>query len=555
MYSNLDLYQSIKSLSIIAPTKLEECLSKANNSNQPLDKIILENDLISDENLGILIADLCQLPYIRLATAQLTKNICSLIPEAYARKNLCLVYKVDAATVYVAINNPLGQNLLDQLETRFHGKYKLAYATKKDILNALKVYADDPKAVFDKLLNTNIDQATKIFTEPPIIKIVDTILSFAYNLGASDIHLEPKDKETLVRFRVDGMMQDIIALPKSLHERLTTRIKVMANLRTDEAQTAQDGKLEIILNDEKVDIRVSFIPVIDGENIVMRLLSEKSRQFSMLDLGFSIEDAKKIDLAKSKPHGMILSTGPTGSGKTTTLYALLKLLNTRNITIMTIEDPVEYEIDGISQIQVNKSTGLTFADGLRSIVRQDPNIILVGEIRDNETADIAVNSAMTGHLVLSTLHTNDAATSIPRLTDMSIEPYLIASTFNLIIAQRLVRKICTQCRVSIEVSTSNLSSGLSSEIIAQEFKSPTIRLYKGIGCPFCNGLGYRGRIGIFETMPISDNIKDAIIKKTPAQEIQKIAIAEGMVTMLRDGLAKAKSGITTIEEVIRVTKE
>jgi type II secretory ATPase GspE/PulE/Tfp pilus assembly ATPase PilB-like protein len=272
-------------------------------------------------------------------------------------------------------------------------------------------------------------------------------------------------------------------------------------------------------------------------------------------LGLSKEDSLKIEAARKKPHGMILSTGPTGSGKTTTLYALLKLLNERSVTIMTIEDPVEYEIDGINQIQVNKATNLTFADGLRSVVRQDPDIILVGEIRDNETADIAVNSAMTGHLVLSTLHTNDAATSIPRLTDMSIEPFLIASTVNVIIGQRLVRKICTQCRTSEEVSVSSLSNLLSHDVLSKYFGSSTTRIYHGKGCRSCNNLGYVGRIGIFEIMEMTDIVKEGITKKLDAGEIQKLAVSEGMITMLEDGINKVKSGITTIEEIMRVTKE
>lgn len=312
---------------------------------------------------------------------------------------------------------------------------------------------------------------------------------------------------------------------------------------------------------DKLDIRVSIVPITEGEKVVMRLLSERSRQFSLEDLGLEADDLSKVGKAIEKPHGMILAVGPTGCGKTTTLYALLKILNKREINIMTIEDPVEYDIEGVNQIQVNPKTELTFAKGLRSIVRQDPDIILVGEVRDNETAGIAINSAMTGHLVLSTLHTNDAATSFVRLMDMGIEPFLIASTINVIAAQRLVRKICSKCRVSVEVPTSQPQSsshlgGLSPELIKKHFgEKDTVRIYHGKGCPVCHQTGYSGRVGVFEVLEVDDEIQRAITSRADSNIIQNIAIKSGMTTMLEDGLRKVQRGITTIEEVMRVTKE
>jgi type IV pilus assembly protein PilB len=552
---NTALYDSIKSLNIIPVKKLDECLAEATNLHKDLHSILLSKDLMSDENIGKLKADLYGLPFVLLQHEALDQKIAKLIPLAYAKENFCLVIKQDKTSTTVAISDGNNENLKKQLSTRFQNKLSLVYSTKRDLSMALKIYADDPKSTFDKLLSSGVDAAKKEPDEPPIIQIVDTIIRFAYDRGASDIHIEPTSNDSLVRFRVDGMMHDIVSLPIDIHPRIATRIKVMANLRTDENQSAQDGKLTLNLEEEKLDVRVSLVPIVEGESIVLRLLAEKSRQFSLLDLGLSTEDSLKIEAARKKPHGMILSTGPTGSGKTTTLYALLKLLNERSVTIMTIEDPVEYQIEGINQIQVNKATNLTFADGLRSVVRQDPDIILVGEIRDNETADIAVNSAMTGHLVLSTLHTNDASTAIPRLTDMGIEPFLIASTLNVIVAQRLVRKICTQCRTSSEIEVDSLSTYLSKDILTKHFGTGKTRVYKGAGCKSCNNLGYLGRIGIFEIMNMTDEIKEAITKKLDAGEIQKLAIAAGMTTMLDDGLAKVKSGITTIEEVMRVTTE
>lgn len=555
MDSNTALYESLKSLNIIPLVKLDECLSLATSQHKDLHSIILSKDLLSDGNIGRLKADIYGLPFVELQHTPLNQSVARLIPQVYARKNFCLAIKQDDHDTTIAISDGNDQNLIKQLTTRFANKLKLVYATKRDISMALKIYEDDPKSTFDKLLESGISAAQTELAEPPIIQIVDTIIRFAYERGASDVHIEPTSDQSLVRFRVDGMMHDIVSLPIDIHPRIATRIKVMADLRTDENQSAQDGKLTLNLEEEKLDVRVSLVPIVAGESIVLRLLAEKSRQFSLLDLGLSKEDSQKIELARKKPHGMILSTGPTGSGKTTTLYALLKLLNERSVTIMTIEDPVEYQIEGISQIQVNKSTGLTFADGLRSVVRQDPNIILVGEIRDNETADIAINSAMTGHLVLSTLHTNDASTSIPRLMDMGVEPFLIASTLNIVVAQRLVRKICTQCRTSYEIETASLSSYLSKDLIVKHFGIGKTRIYKGVGCRSCNNLGYLGRVGIFEIMTMTEELKEAITKKLDAGVIQKLAIEQGMTTMLDDGLAKVKSGITTIEEIMRVTSQ
>ena len=338
---------------------------------------------------------------------------------------------------------------------------------------------------------------------------------------------------------------------------IVSRIKILAKLRTDETRQAQDGKILTRLDDEKLDIRVSVVPTTQGEKTVMRLLSAKGKYFDLADLGMSVPDLKIVKKAIRESYGMILSTGPTGSGKTTSLYALIKILNSRNINICTIEDPVEYDLEGVNQIQVNPKTNLTFADGLKSILRQDPDIIMVGEIRDSETASIAVNSAMTGHLVLSTLHTNDAAIALPRLLDMKIEPFLIASTVNVVIAQRLVRRICMKCIVSYVLSPEEVE-GLKQEIDFKKFLNITeldeIRFYKGKGCEHCNKSGYTGRIGIFEVLEVKDNIKELILVRADADKIKKQAIENGMTTMLEDGFGKVISGLTSIEEVLRVIK-
>jgi type IV pilus assembly protein PilB len=395
----------------------------------------------------------------------------------------------------------------------------------------------------------------KIQADPPIIKIVDTLIKYAYENKSSDIHLDPLDEKAIIRFRVDGILHDIVSIPLQIHTQVVTRIKVLSRLRTDEHQAAQDGKLRYKLDSGELDIRVSIVPITEGEKVVMRLLSDQNRQFSLHDLGFSDSDLDKVKNAFTKPYGMILATGPTGSGKTTTLYSILKLLNERKINIMTIEDPVEYDMQGVNQIQVNKETNLTFAEGLRSIVRQDPDVILVGEIRDPETASIAINSAMTGHLVLSTLHTNDSATTFPRLLDMKVEPFLISSTVTIVVAQRLVRQICTKCRTGKDIPVGAETKDLPSELLNKYFKSKkSIRVYYGKGCSVCHKTGYRGRIGIFETLLMSPEIKKAVVERKTSDEIHAIALKEGMTSMLEDGMSKISQGLQQLKKYCALPK-
>ncbi|PIU98518.1 type II secretion system protein GspE [Candidatus Wolfebacteria bacterium CG03_land_8_20_14_0_80_40_12] len=400
-----------------------------------------------------------------------------------------------------------------------------------------------------------VEEELKRGSEVSIIDLVDSLIEHAYNSRASDIHIDPEEKRLRVRLRIDGVLHDAFIFPKEIQSEIITRIKVLSGLRTDEHQAAQDGRFRTIIKEtsEPIDIRISIAPTYYGENAALRLLAEKAEKFTLETLGFSKKDLEKVMKAAKNPYGMILCTGPTGSGKTTTLYTILKILNTKEVSIITIEDPIEYSIEGIDQIQVNARTGLTFANGLRSILRQDPNIIMVGEIRDEETAAIAINAALTGHLLLSTLHTNDAATTLPRLLDMKIEPFLIASTVNVAIGQRLVRKICSDCKVKktiTDVEFKNLTEFLSPEILDEH------RIfYKGEGCGKCENSGYFGRIGIHEVLEIDDNIRKTIIAKTDASEIQRIAVKNGMTTILEDGFKKALAGITTIEEVLRVIHE
>ena len=392
-------------------------------------------------------------------------------------------------------------------------------------------------------------------TDISIINLVDYLIEKAHKSRVSDIHIDPTVKDVRVRFRVDGVLGEAYSFPKTIHGEIISRVKVLAKLRTDEHQATQDGRFRYVFPEEGefVDIRVSIVPTYHGENAVMRLLSDKAEQFTLESLGFRESDRKKIIDAMKKSSGMILATGPTGSGKTTTLYTLIKMLNSPEVSIVTIEDPIEYAVSDIEQIQVNSKSGLTFANGLRSILRQDPNIIMVGEIRDTETANIAVNTALTGHLLLSTLHTNDASTTLPRLLDMGIEEYLVASTVNIAIGQRLVRKICQDCKEKLEM-TEALRESLNSSPFGKMLKENQV-FYKGKGCQKCGNSGYSGRICINEVLVADDVIREAILRKASASEIRTLAIGRGMTTMLEDGFHKIEEGLTTIEEILRVMHE
>ncbi len=556
--NNDSVYKQLSDLGVIDQALLDDAFEEVKETGDDLGKILLARDLISDENLGMLIADMWGVPFVRLERTAIKRETLSLIPELMSRSKLLLLFYEDDKEVHVAMNNPTDIATIELVKKRFGKKVVVYSATERDIRFALFAYRKEAIEVFEEIIEKSASEIKgSPEAEAPIIKIVDTLMIYAYQSRASDIHIEPFEEFLQFRFRIDGVLQDVLILPKKIEGQIITRIKIMASLPTDEHASALDGKFNFMVPEvESVDVRVSILPATNGERVVMRLLASNMRQFALLDLGLSEENISKVRSAYSKPYGMILSTGPTGSGKTTTMYAFMKILNKRNVNIMTIEDPVEYQIRGVNQIQVNTKTNLTFAAGLKSIVRQDPNIILVGEIRDEETAEIAVNAALTGHLVLSTLHTNDAATTIPRLLEMKIEPFLVASSVNLIVAQRLVRKICTSCRVSEVIAAEELAKELPKELVDKfvDKEVKGIRTYHGQGCDICKKTGYLGRVGIYEIMPITEALKDAIVAKSDASTIKEIAIKEGMVTMAEDGMMKIKNGMTTIQELLREVK-
>lgn len=415
----------------------------------------------------------------------------------------------------------------------------------------LEIPIEAPKKIKEKI--------DKMLTSPEeeisIIGLVDSMMEFAYLARSSDIHLEPMEGKMVARFRIDGILHDMFNFPKGIQSGVITRIKVLGGIRTDEHQAAQDGRFRIALANppSQFDVRVSIIPTYFGENAVLRLLAEQTKIKKIDDLAFTEADKDKIHRATQRPHGMILATGPTGSGKTTTLYTILKEVNTREVSVITIEDPIEYSLEGIDQIQVNTRTGLTFAAGLRSILRQDPNVIMVGEIRDQETASIAVNAALTGHKLLSTIHTNDSATTLPRLLDMGIEPFLVASTINIAIGQRLVRMICSNCKTKKKITDAEFEH--FKEILRPEVIDNHREFYYGKGCSGCGNSGYFDRMGLYEVLEINDFIREAIMRRADAGEVKKIAIKNGMVPLLEDGFQKALKGFTTIEEILRVVNE
>jgi len=540
---------------LIDEKKLEEISVFAQNANISLAEALLEKDITSDESLGLILSKFLKIPFVNLSKITIPPELYHIVPEKVAKRQKVIAFEQDKKGIKLAMADPSNRQIQEMISKKTGKKIIPHLATERDIENTLGIYRKDVQKTFNLMISDDPEKLGTISEDTPVAKIADLLIEYAYQDKASDIHIEPDEKNCLIRFRIDGILHDVLILPKNLQERIVTRIKVLSRLRTDEHLTPQDGKMRMKLEKENLDIRVSIIPVAEGEKVVLRLLSSRSRQFSLIDLGMGKEDLKKVTNAFNKSFGMILSTGPTGCGKTTSIYAILKILNTREKNITTIEDPVEYRIGGVNQIQVNPKANLNFVNGLRSILRQDPNIIFVGEIRDNDTAAIAINAALTGHLVLTTLHTNDASTAIPRFMDMKIEPFLLASTINIIIAQRLVRKICEVCKKPLFLKIDSLNKNLPKEVLKRNFGSKKeIKTYQGEGCKICHFTGYSGRIGIFEVIEVNKKIRKLISEKSDAATILNEAVNEGMSTMLDDGLQKSLKGETTIEEVLRVTR-
>jgi len=559
--------EKLKSLLVspghISKQQFDGALKEAVKGKTPLELFLVKQGLISDEDLGKIIADGFNYRFIDLSKMKISEELLGFIPEIVARAQKAIVFDRDASVLKLATPNPENYEFIKLLEKKTGHEIEVYYATPLGIEEALRYYKSDLENQVKKLILTFRTTQRKGGSpdEEYIVKLVNLFLEYAHDNRASDIHIEPLKTNVSVRFRIDGVLHKVASYPKNVHDKVVFRIKIMARLRTDEHGAAQDGRLDYKTDDSAFDVRVSVLPVTDGENIVLRLLAEHSERFSLEQLGFSKGALEKIEQAATKPYGMILAVGPTGSGKTTTLYAIVQILNKPEVNIVTIEDPVEYDIEHVQQTQVNPKRKLTFANGLRSIVRQDPDIIMVGEIRDAETADIAVNAAMTGHLLLSTLHSNDAATTFPRLIEMGVEPFLLASSVNVIVAQRLVRKICERCRTSYQLDEKamqllqtepHLPDILKKVSGEKDFSKMTF--YKGTGCKSCGDTGYSGRTGIFEVMEITDALRPLITQKSSSDRIEEKAKELGMTSTLHDGITKVLQGVTSLEELLRVIK-
>lgn len=533
----------------------------AQTKNILLEEYLSESGLIPDNNLGQIIANNLKMSFVNLHREKIASDILNILPEVAARARRAVVFRLSGEQVMMASSDIDNFELVKMLERKTGKEVALFYATPYAIKETLRLYRGDLRSRIENLLVVMGGGTEK---EETIVDVVKVLLEYANDNRASDIHIEPLEEEVIVRYRIDGLLHEVARYKKALHEQLIIRLKIMAGLPIDEHETAQDGRFSYSAADARFDVRLSIMPITRGENVVMRLLAESSRRITLEELGLDGSDLEKVRRAVAKPSGMILSAGPTGAGKTTTLYALLQILNEPDVNISTIEDPVEYELDGAHQTQVNTKKNLTFATGLRSIVRQDPDIILVGEIRDTETADIAVNAAMTGHLLLSTLHANDAATAFPRLIDMGIEPFLVASSVNVVVAQRLARRVCERCKTSYILDNKELELIKGDAELFDIVKRLSgkkdinaLRLYRGAGkdgtgetCKICIGTGYIGRVGIFEVMELNDETRLLITQKASAGIIAEKAIAGGMRPMIEDGVNKALQGITTFQEVI-----
>lgn len=574
MFSDQQLKNILIQTEILPLEKFESLAEEAKSQGKAIEYYLNEKNIISPLVLYENAASYFKIPFIDLKNQTIRKDILFLIPEPLATAHGIIAFDANDKEIKLAVLDPDDLEIFEFIKKKSGLEIKISLTTPDNIKDTLKQYHKSLKAEFNYLSPEKggaeeTKDLKKLAADLPVVRIVDTLLEYSIIEGASDIHIEPEEKNVLVRYRIDGVLRNVMVLPKTVQSGIVARIKILANLKVDEHRLPQDGRFKIATNEYKVAFRVSIIPTFDGEKIVLRLLNEKAQVLTLEQLGLQKNPLEILKANVKKPHGIILVTGPTGSGKTTTLYTVLNILNTPEVNISTVEDPIEYRMPHVNQSQVNSKIGYTFAAGLRAFLRQDPNIIMVGEIRDQETAEIATQAAMTGHLVLSTIHTNDAAGTMPRLSEMGIPTFLIATTVNIIIAQRLVRKICTSCIQSYnldqetikelekQLNIESILKTLEKEKIIIEAKKglKSLLFYRGKGCKHCNNTGYKGRIGIYEILENSEDISSLILKNASGHEVNRQAIKEGMLSIVEDGFIKARNGITTLEEVLRVTKE
>jgi len=559
---------------LVTREQFDKALKKAKSSRQKVGDVLVSQNSITQNDLIKLEAYILGIPFINLEKETIEPEVLKIIPQPVAKSHSIVAFKKSGNNLEVAMLNPEDLRTIEFIKKKTGLKILPRLTTPQSINNVLKQYQQTLQVEFGDIIKKEAKgleikqevkevELEKVAQEMPVIRIVDTLIKHAILERASDIHIEPAKKEVLIRYRIDGVLHEAMTLPKQASSGIVARIKVLSNLKLDEHRLPQDGRFKIETEDYRYSVRVSILPIFDGEKIVMRLLSETAQALTLEQLGLRGDSLENIEDNLRKPIGMILVTGPTGCGKTTTLYSMMEILNVPGVNISTVEDPVEYRMPRINQTQIRPKVGLTFATGLRSLVRQDPDVIMVGEIRDSETAGLAINAALTGHLVLSTLHTTNAAGAIPRLIDMKAEPFLISSTLNIVLAQRLVKKLCKEKEkyylkdsglknITKYCNLDNILKILKEEKLVKARQTlkdiPFYRPKQTKECPE----GYKGRIGIYEVLPITETIKELIVKKATSGQIQAQAQEQGMRTMVEDGFLKAAQGITSIEEVLRV---
>jgi type IV pilus assembly protein PilB len=547
---------------LITKEQLDHALQEQRNTGQRLGYVLVRLGLVQETEITKMLARQYRMPAVDLSRFEVDPKIAKLIPAEVAVKHTVLPLKREGRTLTVAMADPTNVTVVDDL--KFITRYDIfpVIAGEYTLRNAIERYYEQTDAQLQTLLKDmeeeedlevieerDEDEAGfQTIDDAPVVKLINGVLTDAVKRGASDIHIEPFEKELRVRYRVDGALLEIMKPPVKLRAALTSRVKIMSSLNIAERRVPQDGRIKLKMGRRVIDFRVSTLPVIFGEKIVLRILDKGNLTLDLQKFGFEPKAEQDLMRAILNPYGMVLVTGPTGSGKTTTLYSALSRINTLEVNIMTAEDPVEYNLHGINQVQVRSEIGMTFAAALRAFLRQDPNIIMVGEIRDLETGSIAIKAALTGHLVLSTLHTNDAASTITRMVDMGIEPFNVASAVNLIGAQRLVRRICTDCKEEYQYDDDELAAlGLTDD------DAKGITFYRGAGCDLCGGTGYKGRQGLYEVMPLSPELRRMILRGASAEDLKTQAVQEGMLTLRMDGIMKIKKGVTTLEEVVKET--
>jgi type IV pilus assembly protein PilB len=541
---------------LITDEQLREALKVQERVPKSLGRILIDLQLIKETDLVRALAHQIGLEFVDLSEYPVDPSATVLIPEPVARRYRALPIGERDGRLLVAMSDPANVYALDDIRTITGREVEPVVATAADVTAAIRKYSDVDGAVEQLAADAaaqaeesiELDVPTAAVEDAPVVKLVHMLLTRAVNERASDVHIEPADRDVRIRFRVDGVLHEVMRSPKNIQNGLISRLKVMADINIAEKRVPQDGRVSLKVGNISVDLRLATLPTVYGEKVVIRILNKESVLLRLDQIGFSDDAYKRYEQSFRKPYGAILVTGPTGSGKSTTLYATLNILNEPDVNIITVEDPVEYRLGGVNQVQVNNRAGLTFAAALRSILRADPDIILIGEVRDHETALIAIESALTGHLVLSTLHTNDAPSAIARLTEMGVEPYLTASAMDAVVAQRLARKLCERCREPYSPSEPELIEAGFEPHKVQEID----QLYRPVGCQSCSRTGYLGRVGLYEVMTVTEEIERLTVERASSERVRQVALEQGMIPLRTDGLEKARSGLTSIEEILRV---